>query len=180
MAAGLAERVFGTRTMTFDRSQIDEFERGTDKITSALRGLSREELHWLPPAGAGPEVGRWTIHQVVIHLMDSDVVAVHRMKRVIAEDAPLLIAYDENGFVRSLFYEEQSAEAAITIMDLNRREFARVLRRLPDSAFDRAGVHNQAGKVTLGDMVGSYVRHVDGHLNFVRAKRAALGKPLAT
>ena len=164
--------------MAFDRTQIDEFERGTEKITAAIRGLSREELHWLPPADAGPEVGRWSIHQIVIHLMDSDVIAVHRMKRVIAEETPLLIAYDENGFIRSLYYEEQSAETALQIMDLNRREFARVLRRLPDAAFDRAGVHNQAGKVTLGEMVGSYVRHVDGHLNFVRAKRARLGRPL--
>ena len=164
--------------MAFDRSQIDEFERGTEKITAAIAGLSREEMNWLPPADAGAEVGRWSIHQIVIHLMDSDVIAVHRMKRVISEDTPLLIAYDENGFIRSLFYDEQSAETAVRIMDLNRREFARVLRRLPDAAFERAGVHNQAGKVTLGQMVGSYVRHVDGHLGFVRAKRAKLGKPL--
>jgi len=49
---------------------------------------------------------------------------------------------------------------------------------LPDEAFGRAGVHNRRGKITLGEMVAGYVKHLDDHLAFVAAKRANMGKPV--
>ncbi len=164
--------------MPFDRSIIDEYERGGELLAAAVRGLSPQDLTWRPPADSPAEVGKWSIHEVVIHLMDSDAIAVHRMKRVIAEENPLLIGYDENKFIASLFYDEQSADAATTIFDLGRRELAKVLRRLPDPAYDRTGVHNERGKLTLAQLVNDYVRHLDNHLTFIRAKRTKLGKPL--
>ena len=57
------------------------------------------------------------------------------MRRHIAEDAPHAIGYDESRFANSLFYHDQSVDDAITIFDLNRRNFAKVLRSLPESAF---------------------------------------------
>jgi len=161
--------------MPFDRKHIDEFERGGEKLRAAIAGLSPADLVRRPPAGAGPDVGTWSIHQIVIHMMDSDAIGVHRMKRVIAEDRPLLIGYDETRFTASLFYDEQSAEASLTIFDLTRRELAKVLRRLPDAAFDRWGVHNEHGKVTLGEFVANYASHLENHLKFIRAKRALFG-----
>jgi hypothetical protein len=55
---------------------------------------------------------------------------------------------------------------------------AALLRRLPDEAFLRAGVHNQRGKVTLAEMVQMYVNHVRDHMVHLLKKRAMLGKPL--
>lgn len=163
--------------MAFNRSHIDEFERGGEKLRAAIANLSPADLTRRPPQGAGPDAGTWSIHQIVIHMMDSDAIGVHRMKRVIAEDRPLLIGYDETRFASSLFYDEQSADASLTIFDLTRRELAKVLRRLPDDAFDRWGVHNEHGKVTLGEFVGLYVGHLDHHLKFIRAKRALFDEP---
>jgi hypothetical protein len=162
--------------MPFDRKQIDEFERGGEKLRAAIAGLSPADLTRRPPAAAAPEVGTWSIHQIVIHMMDSDAIGVHRMKRVIAEDRPLLIGYDESRFASSLFYDDQSADASLTLFDLSRRELTKVLRRLPDPAFDRWGVHNEHGKVTLGEFVANYVNHLENHLKFIRAKRALFGK----
>ena len=156
----------------FDRRLIDQFERGGDRVRAAVRGLERRDLL------AFPVPGTWSIQQIVVHLLDSDLVAVHRMKRVAAEDVPLLLAYDETKFAQALFYDDQPVEKVLDLFDLNRRLFAPVLRRLPDEAFARFGVHNQRGKVTLGEMVGDYVGHVEHHLTFVRKKRALLGKPL--
>jgi uncharacterized damage-inducible protein DinB len=160
--------------MQFDRSHIDTYERGGGELAAAVRGLSREDLVWRPPADAAAELGKWSIQQIVIHMADSDAIGVHRMKRVIAEERPLLIGYDETAFANKLMYDEQSAEAAVTLFDLNRRELAKVLRRLPDEAFDRWGVHNEHGKVTLGEFVEMYAGHLANHMTFIRAKRAKL------
>lgn len=163
----------GRPELGFDRRLIEHFERGADRVREAVVGLDRADLL------AFPVPGTWSIQQIVVHLLDSDLVAVHRMKRIAAEDAPLLIGYDETKFANTLFYDDQPIGDAIDLFDRNRRLFAPVLRRLPDEAFARWGVHNYRGRVTLGEMVGDYVEHVEHHLRFVRKKRALLGKPPA-
>jgi hypothetical protein len=156
---------------------IEHYAHGGEKLSMAIRGLTREDM-LQPPQGDDPKLGKWSIQQVVIHIMDSDLIAADRMKRVIAEDNPTLIGYDENRFAKHLFMEEQSAEDAVQIVSLNRQNFAHVLRKLPDSAFSRAGQHNERGRVTLLDLLKTYTQHLDHHLGFIHAKRAAMGKEM--
>jgi len=156
---------------------VEHYAHGGEKLSLAIRGLTREDM-LCPPAGDNPKLGKWSIQQVVIHIMDSDLIAADRMKRVIAEDNPTLIGYDENKFATNLFMDEQSAEDAVKITSLNRQNFARVLRKLPDSAFARAGMHNERGRTTLLDLLKTYTNHLDHHLSFIHAKRAAMGKEM--
>src|SRR3954468_20846283 len=75
--------------MAFDRSWIDKYEAGGEHLSQAIRGLTREDLLAAPPAGEN--IGKWTIQQVVIHLMDSDLISMDRMKRLISMENPLLV-----------------------------------------------------------------------------------------
>jgi len=155
------------------KALIDEYEAGGQKLKAAMAGLTKQEML------ATPVAGKWSMHQLVIHMQDSDAVAIDRMKRIIAEDKPpLLIGYDENKFVANLFYAEQSAEVAAELFDVSRKQFATVLRRVPDAAWNKFGVHNERGKLTLLEFVQSYVRHLDNHLKHAHEKRAKLGKAI--
>ena len=154
------------------RDLIEQFERGGEKLKLAIRGLTREDLTCFPIPG------KWSIQQVVIHLMDSDLIATDRMKRTIAEDRPALIGYDESKFVANLAYDQQSAEDAVTIFDLNRKQFAKVLRILPPAAWDRVGMHNERGPTTLAKQLEYYTKHLDHHLHFIHEKRAKMGKEM--
>ena len=158
------------------RELIDQYEAGAEKVALAIRGLTREDLLCAPDPAAN--VGRWSIQQVVIHCMDSELVSIDRLKRMIAEDNPTLIGYDENKFVANLFYDEQPAEDAVAMIGLARRTFARVLRKLPPAAFDRAGTHNERGRVTVGGYLKAVVEHLDHHVKFIHDKRAHMGKEM--
>jgi uncharacterized damage-inducible protein DinB len=153
-----------------DRSLIDEYEHGGLKLRQAIQGLQREDFL------AFPVPGTWSIQQIVIHLMDSDLIGSDRMKRIIAEENPSLIGYDESKFVQNLFYDEQPAEEAVEIFERNRNLFARVLRKLPDAAFDRKGTHNERGVVTLAQQLQGYIGHLNHHMKFIIDKREKLGK----
>jgi hypothetical protein len=149
---------------------IDEFERGGEKLRQAVQGLTDAEFNALPVAGT------WSIQQIVIHIQDSDLVGVDRMKRIIAEENPLLIGFNETLFARKLRYEDQSIADAIATVDLARRQFARTLRTLGPEAFERSAIHNEVGRVTLGEQLEKYNHHLEHHLGFIRKKRALLGK----
>jgi hypothetical protein len=162
--------------MPFDRSLIDKYEAGAEHLAQAVSGLTREDLIAPPPEKPG--LGKWTIQQVVVHLMDSELIAIDRLKRLISMENPLLVGYDENLFMQHLMPNEQSAEDAVTILKLAYKNFAKVLRKLPDEAFARKGTHNERGPVTLGGYLESTVKHMEHHLKFIHAKRAAMGKEM--
>jgi hypothetical protein len=152
----------------FDRKLIESFAGGGQKLRESAQGLSAEQM------GAFPIPGTWSIQQIIVHLADSDAVGIDRMKRLIAMENPLLIGYDENAFMQRLFPESQPVEQVIELFDLNRRLFAITLRKLPEEAFARTGVHNERGKLSLAEMVADYIRHLDHHLAFLIRKRKIL------
>ena len=154
-----------------DRQLIEQYVACTQKLRKAVAGLSPEELT------ARPGPGSWSILENIVHLADSDAIAIDRMKRMLTEINPPLLYADETAYVDRLFTHDQSLEDALTLIDVGRRQFARVLRKLPEAAFERAGTHNKRGRVTVGGMVKYYVEHVDHHLKFINEKRAKLGKP---
>jgi hypothetical protein len=156
-----------------NRDLIETYAAGGETLRRAVQGLSRDELL------ARPGPGDWSIQELVIHLADSDAIAIDRMKRTLTEDNPPLLYADETAYVDRLLPEEQSIEDALTLFEVGRRQWSHVLRRLPDDAFARQGTHNRAGIVTLGGMVEGYSKHLEHHLVFLRAKRARLGKPLS-
>ncbi|MGH7179837.1 MAG: DinB family protein [Tepidisphaeraceae bacterium] len=149
---------------------IEQYAQGGANVKSAIEGLSPQELT------AFPVPGKWSVQQVIVHLADCEQVYADRMKRIIAEENPTLAGFDENKWTGALYYHDQSAADAAALMDLTRRQMVRVLRKLPESAFERAGTHTQAGRKRLIDLVQGAVKHLDHHLKFVAEKRTALGK----
>jgi hypothetical protein len=152
---------------------IDEFERSPARLRASTEGLTDAELK------ARPVPGKWSILEVVVHIADSDAIAIDRMKRMLIEDNPPLLYADETAYVQKLFTHDQSLEDALLLLEIGRRQFARVLRKLPPEAFARTGAHNKSGTKTVGGMVQGYINHIDEHMPFIAEKRAALGKPMS-
>lgn len=150
---------------------IDAYLASLPQLRQAVTDLDPEQLR------ARPVPGRWSTLEVVCHLVDSEQVWCHRMKRVIAEDRPLLIGYDETRFTAVLPYHENDLEEELTLMEAMRNQMARTLRGLPDDVWSRTGVHNERGLMTLEEMLRAEVEHVPHHLVHILEKRKAMGLP---
>ncbi len=154
---------------------IDSYANGSEKVKQAIRGLTREDLLAQP---TDPAVGMWSIQQVVIHIADADAVLADWMKRVIAEENPSLLAFDEGKWMNALACEERSAADAAEGVQLTRSQIVTILKSLPDSAFERTGMHSQRGRMTLAEIVEFAADHLEHHLMFIHAKRAKMGKEM--
>ncbi len=154
--------------MSTCESAIAAYEAGIETVRRAAEGLSHAQLNQrIPP-------GLWSVQEVIVHLLDSDLACTHRMRRVVAEELPLLIAYDENAFIAKLPAELLDLANVLALFECNRRFTAQWLRTLPTEAFAREGIHTQRGKISLLTIVETYSKHVDHHMVFVEGKRAAL------
>jgi uncharacterized damage-inducible protein DinB len=157
-----------------DSSLIEQYELGPEKLAHAVQGLTAEDLLQVPDPDAG--VGLWSIQQVVLHLADAEMAFADRMRRVIAEENPPLVAWDETRFAKNLFYEQQSAGDAVKLIELTRRNLVKVLRQLPPGAFERFGTHSQRGRQTLREIISTDVQHLEHHVGFIVNKRERFGK----
>jgi hypothetical protein len=150
---------------------IDAYVADAGKLRAAVAGMSREQLL------ARPVPGKWTTLELVCHIADFEPILAERMKRVIAFDRPTLLAADENQFVAKLAYHERDVNEELSIIENTRRQMARILRSLPESAWERVGQHSERGPKTLAELLGTATNHIPHHLPFVADKRRALGLP---
>jgi len=150
---------------------IDAYRDGPAQLRRAVADLSPQQLQ------ARPVPGKWSTLEVVCHLVDSEEAWCHRMKRVIAEERPLLIGYDETRFTAALNYHQRELEDELTVLESMRRQMARTLSALPEAAWSRTGVHNERGLMTLEEMVRAETEHVPHHIRHILEKRKAMGLP---
>jgi hypothetical protein len=155
-----------------DRSLIDQYDTGAQKLQQAIAGLTEADLH------AKPVPGKWSTHQVVLHMADSEAAIADRIRRIIAEDEPTLLYWDETKFSQKLHYEKQSTADALELIRLTRRQTVRILRSIGELEFERVGVHSVRGRMSLRNVISAANGHLDHHLKFVREKREKLGKPI--
>jgi uncharacterized damage-inducible protein DinB len=155
-----------------NRTLIETYRAAGPELAASINGLTERELV------SHPVEGTWSIRDIFIHMMDSDLIASDRMKRIASMDRPLLVGYDETGFSKLAAYQSIDLAIVCDIFDKNRQLTAAVLGQLPDESFERVGIHTENGKVTLAGMVQSYINHWEHHRKFIRDKRAMLGKPI--
>jgi hypothetical protein len=148
---------------------IDRYAAGGPLLSYATSGLTHEH------ATARPGPGAWSIAELVAHLLDADLVLADRIKRVIAEDEPILQAFDENRWIDRLDSQSMPVEEAVNLFAAHRQWMTRILRKCSDDDFRRVGNHTEAGRKSLADLVVTAAGHVDHHLRFLYAKRATLG-----
>jgi len=159
-----------TSTETSDlKTRIASYEAGAAVLRRAVDGLTDQQINQRMAPGT------WSIKEIVVHMVDSDLAATHRMRRIAAESMPLLVSYDENAFIAHLASDQVAIADALDLFSANRAFTARWLRTLAPAAFERAGIHTQRGKVTLREMLAMYTEHVAHHMKFVDGKRASLG-----
>src|SRR5262245_44233834 len=129
--------------MPMDRQVIEEYVACGPRLREAVAGLTRGDLT------ARPGPGKWSILELVLHLADSDAISIDRMKRMLTEDNPPLLYADESAYVERLCSHEQSLEDPLTLFEVGRRQFARVLRSLPDEAFARRRSSSSSRRISL-------------------------------
>jgi uncharacterized damage-inducible protein DinB len=158
------------------RELAEQYSAGGKKLAESIRGLAREDLTRKPPADAPANLGKWSIHEVVLHLQDAELAFADRIKRIVAEEDPKLEAWDEEKFAERLHYHDQSTADAVSIVELTRKQVSVILSKLAPADFQRTGTHSARGRQTLTDVLKYCVPHLDHHLNFIRAKREWMKK----
>lgn len=123
----------------------------------------------------------WTPRQVVHHLADAEMTSAIRLRRLLAEDAPVIAAYDENAFARRLHYDARPVEVSLRAIEAARATSAELLAHLSEDEWARQGTHTEDGAYGVEDWLRIYAAHPYDHAEQVRAagRAAAAGAAAA-
>jgi hypothetical protein len=116
-----------------------------------------------------PAPGRWTIHEIIIHIADSEANSYIRCRRLIAEPGGIVLGYDQIKWVRDLDYHNQNVEDALELFKWLRRKSYLLIKDLPESVWANSVTHTQDGVIRMDDWLDTYERHIPEHLEQMQA-----------
>jgi hypothetical protein len=148
------------------RALIAQYRSGYQEVVDALAGADDASLDKRP----GP--GTWSAREIVHHLADSEMTSAIRLRRLLAEDNPTIVGYDQEEFARRLHYDRPIA-ASLEAFRWARESSAEILDRLSEAEWSRAGTHSETGPYSVTRWLEIYAEHARGHAGQIRRARAS-------
>lgn len=127
---------------------------------------------WEPASG----VGAWPVRVLLGHLADAELVYAHRIRRTLAEDAPVLEIWDEQAFIDGGIYGgapgglRPPVGAHVAVIHTTRMWLAALLFQLDPDQWRRRAMHPEAGPMTTQDLAVYDCWHLEHHAAYLNAK----------
>ncbi|MEI6649650.1 MAG: DinB family protein [Actinomycetes bacterium] len=112
--------------------------------------------------------GGWSRAFVIHHMADADVHFSARYWHILTLDRPALANFDEELYPDRLQYSQRSATDSLAAISGLFRVNSDVLSRCTKNDWDRIGLHEAYGELTLSQILGYAVEHRESHLGQLR------------
>ena len=118
-------------------------ESGPALMAKMVEGMSAEQ------ADLRPDPERFTIREIIAHLADWDGIFLYRMRRMVAEDCPMLPGYEPDDLARENNYAGSDPRAELEKWALVRKEMAEFVRGLSVEQMEKTADRPEMGRITL-------------------------------
>ena len=151
-----------TTTFANRTDKIESYSRAHELLVAALKEFPKEMWQYKP----SPD--RWSIHEIVIHLADSEANSFVRARVFLSEPGNTIYAYDQDKWARFMHYHNLSTETALDLFRALRKSTYELIKNLPDPVWERTIVHPEAGIMSMSRWLDIYEHHTHGHIEQMR------------
>ena len=148
----------------------DELDQVLENTLPFLRSLNEEAVSQRP----APD--RWTIKEVLGHLVDSAANNHQRFIRAQFTAELVFPKYEQNEWVRSQHYNDIDWSALVGLWGAYNRHLAHVIRHVDPRTLGVRCVIGPYEPVTLAFLIEDYVVHLNHHLVKIRERVAGTPK----
>ncbi len=143
--------------------KLDLYGRGYDMLIATLKDIPHEMWKFKP------ESKEWSVHEVIIHLADSESNAALRARKLIVEPGGTLMGYDQDKWAIELNYHDQSTEDALETVRLVRKTTYELLKKQSEEIFTHTVKHPEYEEpYTFEQWINIYSAHIPGHIEQIR------------
>ncbi|HET7584426.1 MAG TPA: DinB family protein [Gemmatimonadaceae bacterium] len=137
---------------------IATYASAPDRLRAAVRELSEEQI------AAPRDEGKWSVHQLCVHLADSDLHGLLRIRRILAQPGSELQTFDQDAWVESLAGVTSTA-AAVDAFALCRRMGTELFLAAWPESWRFIGRHPERGPMGLDAQLELLAWHGDHHID---------------
>jgi DinB superfamily len=141
---------------------LDAFGHAPRQLFGTLRQFPKKMWLYKP----SPE--RWSIHEIIHHLADSEAHSYVCVRRFIAEPGSAVFRMDAERWAGSLGYFHQSTREALEIVRRLRRMTHQVLMALPEAVWLQTVEHPREGRISLERWIERQAQHIPHHAEQMR------------
>ena len=144
-----------------------EYEASTQLFLQLVNSLNESDLDRSDAEG-------WTPRQVIHHVADSEAQSYARLRRLVAEPAPIIQGYDEAMWAKdeTLGYTTLPVEHSIAVFRAVRAASLDIIKRLTPDQLELKGTHTEAGEYSLMRWIETYTRHGNDHAEQIKKNLA--------
>ncbi len=140
--------------------------RGPEQVSRFFALLTDEQLR------ASPAPGAWSPAELLAHLRAADDIQSIRAHMILTRDEPPLPAFDERVWAEKAGYLTLHPRASLDLYFRRRIELAHMLRGVTPANFERAGMHEALGRLTLRALLEKLASHEEEHVAQLEARDA--------
>ena len=152
------------RSVVITLKTADELVSTVEESARWLQDIEDAKAHFKP----APD--RWSISEVIGHLLDSACNNHQRFVRAQFQDSFTFPDYKQNQWVAANSYREQDWQELIELWRLKNRSLARVMRKIPVAKLSTSCTITPYETCTLEFLVTDYLDHLNHHLNKIEER----------
>ena len=142
-----------------ERSELlQTYKHGPSDLRLVMESFPREVWTFKPAANS------WNIHEIVVHLADTEVQSHVRFRTAISEPSTTIPCYNEYRWSQALGYSSQSIPVSLQIVSLMRECNYSLLISIQDALWFNSCIHAVRGPETLETLVRGYTSHMGQHI----------------
>jgi hypothetical protein len=116
-----------------------------------------------------PAPDRWTIHEIIVHITDSEANSYVRCRRLLAEPGTTVMGYDEWKWASALDYHDQSTDDALELFKWLRRKSYTLIKDQPEAVWANNVFHTESGLMDMDEWLDIYASHIPNHISQMQA-----------
>jgi uncharacterized damage-inducible protein DinB len=163
MAESFQEYAQRLRGYVGSKDPMQSMQQAAAELASLVKNLSEDLVR------RSPEPGKWSIAEILAHLADTELVSGYRFRTIAGgEDGVTIVGYDQDRWAVAGNYRTAKIEDSLKTFLAIREANLRYLKGLPESSWNKYGVHSERGRESLRDLVQLTAGHDLNHIGQIK------------
>ena len=142
---------------------LAELEHQIESFTTLLKGIPLEK------SGFSYAEGKWTIVELLGHILDTERIMAYRALRIARNDATHLPGFDENDYVANAHFADRSLDSMREEFEHLRKANLFLIKSFNETELARVGISNDK-PISVKALVFIIAGHLNHHIRILNER----------